>query len=287
MLELPEVIVINGKNFKLVKKRRSTAMAVYKFDKRYLRVGERKDLDAELKMRDKLKSYGFPVPDRFPRTRMQGKLYYYTERALGYKSFSEIFRNDIEETGEISKKSLNELIRVVKNFAEAQLKTQKKESYANFTNSLNMQALLRELPKEKNKIRKIYDEAKKRLSIFPMVLTHGDFNAHNLYRKGVIDFENLVYGPAGYDIISCLSTPDYFPVRGNYEILTSFRFSDEQREKFLKVFDKLYLQNGLPRLSDYVYYYDFCRAVWLTAKSHHIPKIQQFRYELFKKKFLR
>jgi hypothetical protein len=286
-MQLHPEVTINGRTFRLVKKRREAPMAVYRSDNRFLRIGDKENLQAELKMRDSLKEYGFPIPNRFKESKTEDGLYYYIEKSMGYKHFSQIFKDDIENKGDVSSRSFSEFLRVVKEFAVAQLNTKtSKHDYNEFTNAIDIKVLMKELSSYKKKIWNFYEEAKERFSIFPSVLTHGDFNSHNLYKRGVIDFENIFYGPAGYDLVSAVITPDYFPIRGDYEVVSPFRFSDEHKEKYFKVIDELYLENGLPRLSDYTKYFEFCRATWMTAKMGHMPKLHKFRTDLYIKNFL-
>lgn len=286
-MKFPESIKINGKEYNLVKERREAPMAVYKFDKTYLRIGDKEDIEAELKMRDQLKEHGFPVPQRFRQGQTDDGMFYYTEKAIGVENFSEIFIKDLEKQGSIDQKSFIQFIDISKEFAAAQLNTiNEKADIKEFINAVNLKDIYKEFSREKDKIEKFVEEAKERLSIFPLVLTHGDFNSHNLYRQGVIDFENLFYAPAGYDIVTNIFNPEFFPILGDYEVVNPFRFTQEQKQEYFKVFDEFYLEKGIPRISDYEKYFSFFRATWLTANKEHIPKVQQFRKELYKKYFL-
>ncbi len=286
-MKFPETLKINGKEFTLVKKRREAPMAVYKFDKKYLRIGDKDDLREELKIRDKLKEFGFPVPRRFKEAKTEEGLYYYTEQAIGYESFSDIFTKEIEAEGAITEKSWKQFLAVTKDFASAQLKTTiKKTDYTEFTNAIDLKKFYSEFPSERAKTEKFYEVVKERLSIFPFVLTHGDFNSHNLYRQGVIDFENLFYAPVGYDIVSSIFTPEFFPIKGDYEYKGSFRFTSDQKKDYLEFFDKFYLDNGIPRISDCLKFFEFGRAVWLTANKEDYPKVREFRLNEFSKRYL-
>lgn len=287
-MKFPEKLSINGKEYSLVKERRSAPMAVYKFDKTFLRIGEKKDIEAELKERDTLKEFGFPIPRRFRVGETEEGLSYYTEKAMGTRNFSEIFLQDIEKEGTISQKSFQQYIDITKQFAEAQLKTiNEKADLKGFFNSTSVRDIYKEFTQEEGKkIEKWVQEASERLAIFPFVLTHGDFNSHNLYRQGVIDIEGLFYAPVGYDIATNIFNPEFFPVLGDYELVNPFRFTAEQKKEYYEFFDAFYLERGVPRISDYAKYFEFFRATWLTAKKDHIPKVQKFRKELYKKYYL-
>jgi hypothetical protein len=287
-MKFPEKLNINGKEYILVKERRGSPMAVYKFDKTYLRIGDKKNIEQELKMRDTLKEFGFPIPRRFKEGQTEDGMHYYTEKSMGSSNFIDIFVKDIEKEGVISEKSFSQLMAVVKDYAVAQLKTKSdKENLKAFEKAINIKDLYKGFKAdEKVKIEKMFEEAKERLSVFPLVLTHGDFNPHNLYRQGVIDFEELFYAPVGYDIVTCVFNQELFPVLGDYEVTNPFRFSTEQKQKYYDFFDNLYLEQGIPRLSDFAKYFEFCRAIWLLRDREDIPKVQDFRIEIFRKMFL-
>jgi hypothetical protein len=288
MPKFKEELKVNGKTFKLVKERRSAPMAVYRYGARYLRVGAKAELEKELAVRDKLKEYGFPIPKRFKQATVDDDLHYYIESSIGSTPFMDVFKTEIALKGEISEKSFGEFVRITKQFAEAQLKTQAKEKdWKGFTEAIQIRGLVAEMKTHKAKIMKLYEEVKRRLEIFPFVLTHGDFNPNNLYRRGVIDFENLFYGPAGYDLVTNVINSDYFPSRGDYDLVDSFSFTDEQKKKYFEKIDKFYLDKGLPRVSDVANYFEFCRAVWLIpGRKKDIPSVVKFRKERFIKKFL-
>ena len=286
-MNFPEKLTIGGKEYVFVKQRRKAPMAVYKYGSTFLRIGEKKAIQKELVERDKLKEYGFPIPRRF-RDGTMGELAYYTEKSIGNENFTEIFIKDIEKQGTIDEKSFQQFMAITKEFAEAQLKTiDPKANIKEFFQNISVKDIAQDFNAEEvKKIEKLLVEASERLSVFPFVLTHGDFNSHNLYRQGVIDFEGTFYAPAGYDIVTNIFNPEFFPLIGDYEILNPYRFSSEQKKQYFDFFDKFYLERGIPRLSDYVKYFEFFRATWLTANKSHIPKTHQFRKNLYRKYFL-
>jgi thiamine kinase-like enzyme len=283
-MKFTPTLKVNGREFKLVKLRREAPMAVYRCEGLFMRVGKSDDLHKEVRERDKLKTYGFPIPTRYKKTKIDGDSHYYLEESMGRKHFTQIFGEKYKTEGEVSDRDFKDFIKIVKRFAEAQLKTAvKKKNFTEFANAIRIRRLKKILPKYASKIDTVYSEAKEKLSMFPFVLSHGDFNTHNLYKKGVIDFEGLFYGPAGYDIVSAIFTIEMIDVKGNE---FPVRFTQEQKNMYYEVFDNLYLENGLPRLSDYAKYFEFCRAVWLTTNSSISDDAKEYRKEFFIRNFL-
>ncbi len=288
MEAFPEKLTIGDKEYTLVKQRREAPMAVYKHGSTFLRVGHKRDVEKELAQRDKLKEYGFPIPRRFREGETKEGWVYYTERSMGNENFTDIFVKDIERQGMIDEKSFQQFMSITKEFAEAQLKTiDDKADVKQFFESTSVKDIGKDFTAdERKKIEKLVLEAAERLAVFPLVLTHGDFNSHNLYRNGVIDFEGLFYAPVGYDIATNIFNPEFFPLLGDYELINPYRFSTEQKKQYYDFFDKFYLEKGIPRISDYCKYFEFFRATWLTANKSHIPKVHEFRINLYRKYFL-
>ncbi len=105
--------------------------------------------------------------------------------------------------------------------------------------------LYKERPDLKDLIEKAFLKVSKKLQNLPFVLTHGDFNAHNLLPKGVIDLENFHYGPLGYDLISAIVHPYLFPpVSANTESSRTYLFTLEQEAQYLSKIDALFKNQG-------------------------------------------
>ena len=77
-----------------------------------------------------------------------------------------------------------------------------------------------------------------------------------------------------------ISTINYFPDSHEYEHSAGYRFTDKQKEEYLRKMDSISIENGLPPLSEFAKDFEFCRALWLGARIGHTPKLQQFRYDL-------
>lgn len=279
-------MVIDGKTFRLVKLSRRGEVSVYTSGDLYARVGERAVVESMLALHKKFEGFGFPVASIVGRGEISVGAYF-LEESLGDKHFSELFFEDTQSRGTISPELFDQFVKTTEKYAEAQLRSAISDKNTDlFTVLIKPQDLAEELPEHGGKILKLYDEALVTLAQFPFVLTQGDFNPHNLFPRGVIDFEQTYYGPAGYDIVTNIFSINYFPKSTEYEYFQRYCFTAEQEHLYYERMDVLYLKMGLPKLSEYKKHLEYCRAIWATKQNFRAPKLQQWRYELFKKTYL-
>ena len=161
-----------------------------------------------------------------------------------------------------------------------------KRNFDGFARGVHLDWLSAELPQYEKVIAKRFQEITKRLSVFPFVISHGDLNANNLYPEGVIDLEDSFRGPFGYDLMSALVHIGYFPDSAEYEYFARYRFTPDQANRYRAMADTLSQKAGFPPLSRFDADFDFCRGAWSLVRMHKWPKLQEFRYNLFIKKFL-
>lgn len=284
---MEQAVVLNNKTYELVKIQRADISAIYKNSDEYLRIGDKKKITKDLENHRNMEKASFPVAKILEEGELDG-MQYFLETSLGEQMIGEIFQEDIQQLGVIRDANFNIFLLIVESFAKAQLNTKKDtETFDIFTNSIHLDILCNELPEYSKKIQSIFLDIKARLSVFPFVLTHGDFNPNNIYPDGVIDFEDSFYGPFGYDIVGALVHIDYFPSSPEYEYFAKYRFTTEQKGTYLSFVDSISEQRGLPKLSEFEKDFEFCRAVWLLVKMHKMPKLQKFRYDLFIERFLK
>lgn len=279
-------VVINGKIFRFVKRSRRGDVAVYTSGDLYARVGEREVVEGMLDLHKKFNVFSFPVPEIVGQGEIAGQGYF-LEKSLGEKCFSFLFQDDIEKSGGVSPELFEKFISIAEKFARAQLRSalSGKDSFS-ITALVRPEDLAEELPEFGGKILKLYGEALEKVKIFPNVLTHGDFCSHNLFPSGVIDFEEVYYAPAGYDIVTNIFHNKYFPAGRDYEYYRLYKISGEQESLYYRRLDSLYLAHGLPELSKYRKHFEYLRAIWLTRRNGGAPKLQAWRYELFKSEYL-
>lgn len=281
----PQEIIIDGKPFRLVKRSRRGEVFIYQSDDRFARVGERGVVEKMLALHKKFDTFGFPVPAVLSQGAIDTGAYY-LEQSLGEKCFSFLFQDDIAKNGAISTELFEQYISITEKFVQAQLRSVTQDSRGlSLSDLIRPYDLAEELPEFGERIMKRYDEALSAIKVFPLVLTHGDFCSHNLFPAGVIDFEKAYYAPAGYDIVTNIFQNKYFPTSREYEYYQLYVVTPEQENLYYRRLDSLYREAGLPEVSKYRQHFEYCRAVWHTARNQRAPKIQQWRYEFFKKQY--
>ncbi len=184
-----------------------------------------------------------------------------------------IFRDEAAEYGAISQETFDAFAAIIQRYIQAQEKFEAQErDWDVVFSAIQFEALLEELPHEKDRIMAVWQKVKFDLANVPFVLCHGDFNAHNILPGGVIDFETAFNGPKGYDTVSAAVSIEWFPTEGNFEILGKYAFTLEQKHSLLSLRSESIEQ--LDALS-------ILRAIWLVVRMHQFPKLQAWRYAKF------
>ena len=281
-----ETVIIDGRTFRFVKRSRRGDVAVYTNGELFARVGEKSVIKRMTVLHKKFDSLGFPVPGFVSSGEINAGAYY-TEESLGEKCFSQLFRDDMEKYGGISDTLFESFLKVTERFIRAQV-----SATVDVPEGLSLRGLIRpetlaeELPEYGEKIVRLFDEAVSAVASLPPVLTHGDFNPHNLFPRAVIDFEQTYCAPAGYDAVTNIFSINYFPASRNYEYYRWYSFTPEQERLYYTLLDRLYTEAGLPAISEYRKHFEYFRAVWATKQNFGAPKLRVWRYELFKKNYL-
>lgn len=284
--EMPESIELEGTTFKFVKGQRDGNSAVYKGSDSYLRIGSAEKIHSDLALHKRMESAGFPVAKLLAEGELNGKLYF-IESSVGEETLSKSFAEETETTGAISEESFSQFLNITDQFARAQLRTQTPErDFEGFADGIHLDILCRELPEHAEKIQARFKEMQERTAHLPFVISHGDFNPHNLYAGGAIDLEDSYHAPFGHDLIGGIVSIDYFPDSQEFEYFAKYRFSEEQKKQYLRLLDGICEEHALPKLSDFQEDFEFTRATWLLVRMHKWPKIQKFRYDKFIEKFL-
>jgi len=279
-------ISIGVDTYELVDVQRRDRAAIYKGNQRFLRIGEEAAISADIVRHREMERQGFPVA-RLLEEGVEGNRRYFIEESLGDTYFSELFVEGSAQTKVVDEKVFRDFLDVVQRFGDAQLKTaQESEGFPELASGIHLEWLCEEFPEDAEKLQKVFEKVKSRLSEYPSVISHGDFNPHNLYPKGVIDLEDSFRGPLGYDLVSALVHIDYFPDTPADGYFARYRFSEAQRKEYLDRIDALAENAGLPKFSDHASDFEFCRAVWLLVRLQKHPNLQKFRYDLLKQRFL-
>ena len=265
--------------FVYVKTRDCVSIKIYKSEDktRFLRIGNKESLTKEVKLHKSLFQYGFPVPPIIAEGE-EGQKAYYIERSLGEKHLGNIFRDEYTAIGKISDVHFDSLVLMSKRFVKAQLKTiQYKSDLESFYSGTLMPVVQKELPHLWNHVLSAYRLAVQKTAQFPFVLSHGDFNPHNIFERGVIDFGNAHHAPFGYDLVCNIYQEYNFPKIGNYESMRWFEFSEEQIGKYFLEIDDFFERNGLAKLSDFREDFIVFRIIRSTARIGKNTRLGQWR----------
>ena len=283
---MPESLTIDGVSYTLVGVQREGISAVYRGPDRYLRLGETHKMERDLMFHKRMESAGFPVAKLLEEGEYEGRKYF-VEASLGEKRLGITFGEDYGATGAIEAEHFNQMMEVVETHVRAQFSAQVPVHWAEFALGIHLDFLLKELPESAAVISAKFEAVQSKLSTFPFVVTHGDFNPQNMYANGVIDLEDSFVAPAAYDAITAIVHIDSFPDTDQYEYFARYRFSPAQVASYLQRIDSLFNAQNLPSPSAFKDEFAFCRLVWSAVRMHKWPKIQQWRYDLLMDRFLK
>ncbi len=282
---IPREIRIGTKTYHYLRTREHQNVSVYRGDDAYFRIGSVGIIQKEICHHNMLLQYGFPVT----KITESGWLFnnaYYIEKSFGEEQFSKFFIRDCLTHGEISGAHFRALLTTVKRYALAQINSATaKKSWRDFFTAIHAKILKKEAPMLAKKLKTALLKIQKKLEPFPFVISHGDFNAHNIFPKGVIDMEHVAYAPAGYDLITLIAQTDMFPLAKKYEFKRRYEFSQGQKEQYFSMVDALYARAGLPKLSMYKNEFRFYRAVWSAARMKKYPRLQAWRFYLVRQPY--
>lgn len=282
---MPETVVIEGKEFSLLGTQRSGA-AIFRGADSYLRMGEKSAILYDLAHHREMESAKYPVAKILSEGEYEDKMYF-IEESLGPKSFRAIFQEEYTASGAVSSEQFNAFTGVAKKLYTTQLKAKRDAwNIGEFAAGVNVTKFARELPVYTTEIEAKFVAVAERLQKLPGTLLHGDCNAANMYKGGVIDLEDSFYGPVGYDQIAALMTIEWSPDTRYYEFYAQYRFSSEQKASYLKALNSVGAKAGIPDIGKYAKDMAFCRAIWLCSGMSEWPRIQQWRYEKFIEEYL-
>ncbi|MEI8096912.1 MAG: phosphotransferase [Candidatus Moraniibacteriota bacterium] len=276
-------ISIEGKSYSFVKTRAYQPVSVYQCENEFLRIGPKNILSKEIALSRKLLEFDFPIPQILSEGEKDDQ-YYFTETSLGDTLFGDIFWKDARENGFVSDENFQKLLVLIEKFTRAQLKTAEPgDTFESFYFGIHMEHIIEELPYLEEKLIAGFEKLKKRTSSLPVVMTHGDFNPYNFFEAGVIDFESMFEAPVGYDIICALYHTFLFPNGTDFESTRRYEFSEDQIDKYFALVDKIYVENNLPKVSDFSADFIFSRMIWSAVRMQRMPKVQKWRYEKLEK----
>lgn len=280
-MEIP-ILTIDGKEYEFVKTRSHMHISIYKGKDCYLRIGPKELIQKEISYQKNLQGFGFPIPDIVGEGQYLD-LYYFTESSFGDEHLGQIFRSHCASNSIVHDADFSKLLRIVNRFAHAQLKTADTQSFvfADFRELIQIDTLLKELPQFSQGTLDAWQILESRVKHLPSVLTHGDFNPYNIFEEGVIDWERGSYAPLGYDLVTNIFQSFFFPLNGDYEFTAGCRYSEAQITRYWEEINAICATTGVPRISDHINDFIFCRSVWSAVRMKRWPKIQMWRFRQY------
>ncbi|MES2202983.1 MAG: phosphotransferase [Patescibacteria group bacterium] len=282
-------ILIEGRIYEPVARHRPPAPGdsrLYKGDGVFVRVGNAEKIDANLLVHRRLEKAGFPVP-RILGEGAVGDEKYFIEESLGDTILRLQFAEEFANTGHILEESFSSFINIMRRYLTAQTKAVADGDAATFIEKVQVNRLCKELPEYAERIQAKASEHLKLLSRFPFVLSHGDLSPNNLFPEGIIDLEDSLSAPFGYDAVCALMTGDWYPGDVEFEFeVTPYYFTPAQKAEFLDMCDNVSTTAGFPPISSSIESFSFFRAAWLTANMGEWPKTQKYRHDRFIREYL-
>ncbi len=280
-----KTLTIGNQTFELVGVQREQLSAVYRGEGCYLRIGESSKILKDLNFHKQMEKAGFPVAKLLQEGEHDGQTYF-IEASLGERRLGLVFADDMKRIGEVEDVHFRELCGVITRHLEAQVTARVPVAWNEFASGIHLDWLVEELPELKEQLHARFKVVQERLCQLPFVVTHGDFNAQNLYGNGVIDLEDSFPAPLGYDVVTILTTVDFTPNESAYEFFSKYTFSEAQRTTLIQSTDETFVRFGVPPLSPYVDEFAFCRAVWMTVRMSEWPKTREWRITELREKYL-
>ncbi|MEK7620256.1 MAG: aminoglycoside phosphotransferase family protein [Patescibacteria group bacterium] len=277
-------IMIGGVTYdKVLERQRGVGIYTNSDRSLYLRIGDRGLVSEELSFHRRLVELGFPVA-KIVKEGEKGGLEYWMEESIGDHHASERFRRDVESFGEISSESFELWLGQVGAMRDAQARTSEIRTYDFdvLAKAVGEDGMEEELPDVREQIHSAWEKAEKRIADLPICLTHGDFTSHNIMERGVIDFGDHFEGPLGYDLVTAITVPFWFPNHQAYEFFQLYNFTEKQIEQYLSECRFLKTPTRTFDLNDYFDDLFFLKANWWAVQNHRMPKLQEWRYKRYR-----
>jgi hypothetical protein len=254
---------------------------------KYLRLGKPEEVQKELAFHKELLSQGFPVAPILKED-LDGATYW-IEESLGAEHFGDRFQKETKKDGVVSDGSFHDFLAIIKTMQVAQAKTAHSgPENGNALKSLShFERMRREVPDDHAKLTVFGKQIEQDLKDFPFCPTHGDFSAHNTVERGVIDFGDSFHGPLGYDLITAISAPFWFPKQKNQTInnkfMSGYDFTDEQVDAYLQTVGPCQTADGAFDIREKFDSLFFLRATnfWVVGNDFD-RKLQAWRFERYR-----
>lgn len=283
-MEAARELTIDGERYALVLEReRGVGLYANAGRTQYVRIGTPSMVAKELSFHKELLANGFPVAKIVAEGKL-GNREYYIEESLGEKPFGAVFREETETTGKISEVSFLRLVQQVQAMHDAQERHVGPPVNAeSLAASVQFSSLRDELPDAAEAMNAAFAKIAGELATLPSCLTHGDLTAHNILHDGVIDFGDHFRGPVGFDMLTVITTPFWFPKNlPDGEFTRRYSYDDAYLTRLFEAVGRFTIGDRTIDLKKSFDALFLLKAHWWTVRNHKMPNLQQWRYNHFR-----
>ena len=268
VVEKPENIVVEGKDFAYIKSRLIGGQVFANQDKtEYLRTANVAEIADEVNLTKELYERGFPVPEVVTSGTLEDGTGFYIEKSIGERIFGDIFMEETRSEGHVSDESFDTFIEIIAKYCQAQFNQD--NFVPNNPNALDEITALANVmrnnppsPEMQPLFTEAYKRAGERISILPSGYIQADLNAFNILPQGIIDFELAGFGPIGYDAVTNLHFGRMWPKERVVYI-----FTENQIERYVSKIDEIALAQALPKMSEFENDFMVLKAIWASGKD--------------------
>lgn len=272
-------INIQGGKYRYLKDRVRNTIKIYKSERgeSFARVGNKEDIDTEYYYHSLFYKNNFLVPQLIDKG-IYDNNYYYTEKSIGTIHYGQMFSEEYKKKLHVSDQLFFKFIKITNKYYHSQYETISEVELERFKDRVDIDKLAHKFPTLSNNVLIFWKSAKRCTVDNPaFVLSHGDFQAYNIFDNGIIDFEASLYAPLGYDAAKCMYGAFFFPKAGNYEEIRSYQFSKEQISTLSNEYSKICSSKNLANPLEYKEEFIIFNFIWATSNIDKYPKLEKWR----------
>lgn len=237
----------------------------------YARLGPRETIARERIYQQSLSQRGFPVPDVIAAGNYDEEHDYFIESSAGDEPFHVTFTRETQELGAVQEATFQAYLGIMERYVSAQMNAANRVyiSPQDFVRAIiPLDDMLRDYANAGHDARDCQaalEKATRRLELAAMGYVQYDLNPFNVLPNGIIDFELVGYGPAGFDGMMSVRWADrWYP---NYPALytKAYRLSQSQIARSDSMIDSLANANGLIVPSAFLQEFLFIKCLWALA----------------------
>jgi hypothetical protein len=228
--------------------------------------------EAEAAAHRRMLELGYPVA-RILRTGCRDDVPYLIEESLGTTTLGDRFALEHGADGHISDQGFASYLAVAERYAEAQASAVAVAGPAALSRLIGLEAAVVLVADVEGLLREAFAAAQSTVEQLPRALVHPDLHAFNMCPGGVIDLEDVDWGPAGYDVATAPFVQELCGLADS----GARWFSEGQVAEYLAMVDRVFADHGLPVPTDRLDALLVCRAIALCAKQHPVPAVRAAR----------